>query len=335
MNETNDDKPDALGTTYALRPRLVGAFTLLGLALIVGGLAAVRTTHWFQDYRTFVVFFTKPTGLKEGAPVTIRQAPVGEVRSVELVLTGRGIESETQVVIAIRKGAMNNLGKKAGIYDLTDAQLVDVLVKAGLRAGVRSSSPLAGQKSLDLDFLPHLKPRYAGIAAPYPEFPTAPSNMEILREKVDATLQNIADIPLDEMLLEAQGALSSARRLLENKDIEGALRNANLALGSLDATLKRTGQTLDRVDGLLTAATATATTADTTLRNVDAMLDRLDTTLATVDRNVERTADAQFEVVKNLDEMNELLRSLRRVTETLQRNPEALLQGKPEPKEKP
>jgi hypothetical protein len=55
---------------------------------------------------------------------------------------------------------------------------------------------------------------------------------------------------------------------------------------------------------------------------------------AHVDRNVERTADVQVEAARTLDEMRELMKSLRFLIDTLQQQPEALLQGKPEPKEK-
>ena len=56
--------------------------------------------------------------------------------------------------------------------------------------------------------------------------------------------------------------------------------------------------------------------------------------LYALDRNVERTAEVQFETSAALDEMRELLKSLRLLIEGVQRHPESLLRGKPEPKEK-
>ena len=81
----------------ANRSRMVGAFALLGLLLVVGGLALLSSSRGFGLRRTFIVFFPNPVGLRAGAPVTFRQAPLGEVREVELVFTGRGFESETMV----------------------------------------------------------------------------------------------------------------------------------------------------------------------------------------------------------------------------------------------
>ena len=85
---------------------------------------------------------------------------------------------------------------------------------------------------------------------------------------------------------------------------------------------------------MVTDARATMTSVDDTVKGLGTTLERLDRTLATVDRNVERTADVQLEAAKTLDEMNELLKSLRFLADTLQRHPEALLRGKPEPEEK-
>jgi paraquat-inducible protein B len=316
------------------RPRLVGIFTLVGVALIVAGFLAIGSGRLFRQYRTFVVFFPKPVGLKAGAPVTFRQAPLGEVREVELVFTGRGLETEVKVVADIRRGQLRDITGRPYVSRLSDKEFADSLVKAGLRASVRSSSPLAGQKSLDFDFHPELEPRFSGIPMPYPEIPTAPTGMEILQEKVEAALEKISDIPVGEVLQQVRSTLESAQRLIDGGDLRGALQSLKRGLESADRTLAQAERTLGSVDGLVGDARKTIVSADSTMKRLDATLERLDRTLATVDRNVERTADTQHEAGKAIDEMNELLRSLRHLVDTMQRNPESLLRGKPEPEEK-
>jgi paraquat-inducible protein B len=158
--------------------------------------------------------------------------------------------------------------------------------------------------------------------------------MEILHEKVEQALEKISDIPVDEVLTQVRSTLESAQRLLDNGDLQGALRNLRRGLETADRTLAQAERTLGSLDGLVGDARKTLTTADTATRRLDSTLERLDRTLATVDRNVERTADTQYTAGKSLDELGELLRSMRYLIDTLQRHPEALLQGKPEPKEK-
>jgi len=193
---------------------------------------------------------------------------------------------------------------------------------------------VAGQKSLDLDFHPELAPRFSGIETPYPEIPTAPTGMELLSEKLEATLEKISDVPIDEVLLQLKATLASAQKLLDSGDVHGALRELRLTLETANRTLAGAEKTLGSVDGLVTDARSTMTAVNDTVQGLGTTLERLDRTLATVDRNVERTGDVQLEAAKTLDEMNELLKSLRFLAETLQRHPEALLRGKPEPEEK-
>jgi paraquat-inducible protein B len=320
--------------TARARPRLVGAFVLVAVGLGLAGIAALSSGRLFAEHRTYVVFFPNAVGgLKEGAPVTFRQVPVGQVKDVELVFGADYRDSRIMAVLQIRRGAVKNVAG-ASALPLSDAQLVKLLVNAGLRASARSSSPVAGQKSVDLDFHPELAPRFSGIEMPYPEIPTAPTGMELLSEKLEATLEKISDVPVDEVLLQLKATLASAQKLLDAGDVLGAVRSLRLTLETANRTLAGAEKTLGGVDGMITDARTTMTSVSDTVKGLGTTLERLDRTLATVDRNVERTGDVQLEAAKTLDEMNELLKSLRFLAETLQRHPEALLRGKPEPEEK-
>jgi len=317
----------------ATRPRLVGIFGVVGLLLIVGALALLSSSRAFGLRRTFVVFFPDPVGLKAGAPVTFRQTPLGEVREVELVFTGRGVESETMVVLDIRRGALRSLGGDLPLAKLGDREFAAALAKAGLRGSVRSSSPVGGSKSLDFDFHPEIAGRLAGLRTPYAELPTGSvSRLDILQGKVENALEKISDLPLEETIEQVRSTLASAQKLLDNGDLKGALANLRRVLETVDRTVARSEKTLNGIDGVMSDVRTTLSSAQGTMRTVDSTLSRLDATLATVDRNVERTADTQYQTVRSIDELNALLRTLRQLVDTLQQHPEALLQGKPEPK---
>jgi paraquat-inducible protein B len=324
--------PDVDAPASASRPRLVGIFGLVGLLLIVGALALLSSGRLGQR-RTFVAFFPNPAGLKAGAPVTFRQAPVGEVREVELVFTGKAMESETLVLFDVRRGALRSLGGDLPLARLDDHAFAAALAKAGLRGAVRSSSPVGGSKSLDFDFRPEIPARLAGIETPYPELPTGSvSRLDILQGKVEKALEKISDLPLGETIEQLRRTLSSAQALLDGGDLKGALANLRRVLDTADRTIARAGTTLDGVGDLMGDVRTTLAGADDTLKTADATLRRLDATLATVDRNVERTGETQYQAVRSIDELNELLRTVRQLVDTLQQHPEALLQGKPAPK---
>lgn len=313
-------------------PRLVGLFVLGALALAFAAIAALSARRLLEEYRTYVVFFPYAVGgLKSGAPVTFRQVPVGHVRDVDLVFTGPSFDdSRVMAVIEIRRGAFRNVsGRAAG---QSDAELASLMADAGLRASVRSSSLIAGQKSIDLDFQPDHKPRLSGIKTPWPEIPSAPTGMEVLNERVEATLQKISEVPIDEVLLQLGATLQTIQKSLEGGDVPATLRQLRVTLDGMSRTLARAEQAMGQADGVSLQARTTMGGVDETMKSLKVTLDQLNRTLATVDRNVERTGEVQTEAARTMEEMNELLKSMRSLVDTLQQNPETLLRGKPAPR---
>ena len=159
--------------------------------------------------------------------------------------------------------------------------------------------------------------------------------MERLNEKIEETLKKISEIPIDEVVTQLRDTLRSAQRLLDSGDVHGAVTNLRVTL----ATANRDAEARGQDDGRRGRARRRhAHDHDHRQRHGEGRSGRpssnINRTLATVDRNVERTAETQLEAAQTLDEMRELMKSLRYLVDTLQQHPEALLQGKPEPKEK-
>jgi paraquat-inducible protein B len=260
---------------------------------------------------------------------------VGRVADVELVFTGDAYrDSRIMTVIELRRGAIRSLAGEASASKLDDAQLAKEMIASGLRASVRSSSPIAGQRSVDLDFHPEVEPRYSGFDVKLPEIPTAPTGMELLGEKVEATLQKISQVPIDEVLVQLQATLLSVQKLIEGPEVPGALRGLRTTLVAAERALAASEKTLAGMDGMTGDTRATLQGVDATMKSLQKTLAGLDRTLATIDRNVERSAELQHEGAKAFDEMGELLKTLRLLVDTLQRHPEALVRGKPDAEEK-
>ena len=317
------------------RPRLVGLFVLGALALVVAGVAAISSGRMFAQWRTWVVFLPGSAGgLKEGAPVTMRGVQIGEVKDLDIFFLGKGHQVGIMVTINVRRGSIKTLTGEKMVAALSDAEVVRQQVAEGLRAQLKSSSPIAGQKSIDLDFMPDRPARFSGVDAPYPEVPTAPTGMEMLNDKIEATLNQISDLPIDEVVQQLRDTLASAQNLLDSGDLRGAIRNLSVTLATANRTLETAGKTVGGVDGLVSDLRATTTTTNDTMKSLQTSVDQLNRTLETVDRNVERTADTQLEATRTLEEMRELMKGIRFLIDHLQQHPEALLQGKKSPEEK-
>ncbi len=317
-------------------PRLVGAFVLGALAIALAGGIALSSGNWFGTSRVYVIFFPNAVGgLKAGAPVTFRQVAIGTVRDVDLVFIGTNVhETRIMAVIEIPRGRLRNVAGSAATAGLSDADLARVLVEGGLRAAVRSTSPIAGQRSVDLDFHPEVAPRYARFPSKYPELPTAPTGFELLNERIEATLQKVSDVPIDEVLVQIQVTLGSVQKLLEAGHVEAALTSLRATLDTANKALARSDQTLGTVDAMATDMRSTLAGVDTTMKSLQGSMSQLERTLATVDRNVERSAEVQHAAALALEETNELLKALRVLADTIQQHPEALVRGKPDPEPK-
>ena len=307
----------------------MGLFVLGALVLIAAGIAAMSARRLFAEYRTYVVFFPYAVGgLRAGAPVTFRQVQVGHVTEVDLVFKGETFgDSWIMAVIEIRRNALRDPSGKAA--DQSDAELARIMIESGLRASVRSSSMIAGQRSVDLDLRPETAARLSGIRSRYPEIPSAPTGMEVINERVEATLKKISDVPIDEVLLQLDTTLESLQKALDERRrprrrCAGCGRRSTARRGRFASAEKAMGQ----VDGVSGQATATLASIDQTMKGLQKTLDRLDKTLATVERNVEGTAELRSETLKTVEEMNELMKSLRSLVEMLQQHPESLLRGK-------
>jgi paraquat-inducible protein B len=168
------------------------------------------------------------------------------------------------VTIHVRRGSIRTLGGEKMVAHLSDAEVVRQQVAEGLRAQLKSSSPIAGQTSIELDFMPERPPRFSGVEPPYPEVPTAATGMELLNEQIEATLKKISEVPVDEVLNQLQGTLVSVQSLVDSGDVRGALRGLNATLLTANRTLETAGTTLGGVDGLLADFRGTsASTAQT------------------------------------------------------------------------
>jgi paraquat-inducible protein B len=306
----------------------VGLFVLGALVLIAAGIAAMSARRLFAEYRTYVVFFPYAVGgLREGAPVTFRQVQVGHVTAVDLVFKGETFgDSWIMAVLEVRRNALRDPSGKAA--DHTDAELAQIMINSGLRASIRSSSVIAGQRSVDLDLRPETAARLSGIPSKYPEIPSAPTGMEVINERVEATLKKISDVPIDEVLLQLDTTLASLQKALDGGDIPGTMRTMRTTLDGAARTFASAEKAMGQVDGVSGQATATLASIDQTMKGLQKTMERLDKTLATVERNVEGTAELRSESLKTVEEMNELMKSLRSLVEMLQQHPEALLRGK-------
>lgn len=334
--------------------KLIGAFVLGAIVLIIGGLILLGGGKFFQRTTPVVMFFEgSVAGLSAGSPVNFRGVRVGQVTHVSIRYQPNGrapliipvfaelIADNVQVVATRDQKKESRPGK--GV-------VLRALIDDGLRAQLAIPSLVTGQATVSLDLMPGSPAEFLNTYPDRVEIPTVPSALQ----EVQATLQQIYDklskLPLNELIEDTRTLIKGANRLVNDPAITRAVADASQAM----TDLQQVTRTLDsRIRPLIDSLETVSASADRTLRSArqvitgtedrskqtfqetDAMLQAARQALVQVDRTLKTTTNviqpgAQFnyELVNALQETAAAARSLKDLADQLQRSPNSLLFGR-------
>ena len=309
----------------------------------------------------FVLYFGESLrGLSVGAPVTLLGLPGGEVTDVGLEMnpTTQTLRGRVEIVayperLVARLHAEQAATGEAVIRseERRRAFFQGLVERRGLRAQLRSGNLLTGQLYVALDFFPAVPRAKVDWTQEVPVLPVVPSTIPEFEAKLSSILAKLDKLPfeaigqdvtralasLDQVLRRADtlvkraddtvvpalnSTLDEARRVVATADgtlrneLNSALAEARRVLGTADGTLK------NELNGTLAEVRRAVATANTVLANTDATL-------------LGKDAPGQQELRDALQEVARAARSLRALTDLLERHPESLIRGKIEGKARP
>lgn len=324
-------------------PLAIGAFLVGALTLLAVGVIIFGGSDFFKEKNRFVVFFDSAlNGLNVGAPVKLQGVQIGNVSEISLVMeseTGRILKP---VVIEIDPALLRDIsGQESHVR--TQRQLKEAahrLIEAGLKARLETQSLLTGLLYVDLNFYHEkrvnlVNVNYKGL----PELPNVPTAVDEIRNTVDEILNRARQLPVEEMLKNLTETLQEVNNLLKSDDTKksmAALSKSMQETQRLMATLNgQLGPLLSNIDGTLTETRGSLQdinrelvpvlkAAEQSLATATRVLQESQNTLQAVDAMT--TPDSQLG--EALVEMHNAARSLKDLTESLERHPEAIIYGK-------
>ncbi len=169
---------------------------------------------------------------------------------------------------------------------------METLVAKGLRAQLKQGSLITGQLFVDIDLHPGAPPRKILYEGKFPEFPTIPTPREESTRNVTQIVDKLEKLPL--------------------KQIGDDLRDTMQHVSKTTESLARLVANLD---------TEVAPSANATL-------EQMQKTLTKVDKLLNADSPMGHELKQALTELGEAARSLRALSDYLERHPEALIKGK-------
>jgi paraquat-inducible protein B len=324
-------------------PKLVGAFVVGGVALLLGGILTFGSMQFLKSRLPAVMYFEEElTGLDPGAPVTFRGVQIGTVTDVVIRYNVEAKAFRIPVYVQIEPDRFSIEGTRRPML----GDNLSLFVEQGLRAQLATQSILTGKRLVELAFHPGAPVRLTGLDRDRAEIPTIPSQMEALQAGIENALKKLEQTPIPELVDDLRTTV---------RDIGAAVRQVDAARFSVLAddaseTLRSGRALLDevrqRVDAMAPAGEAAVKRTDQLIQELHKAATRLGPALASVQRTAERadhfleTANGVIEpgsvthreMMAMLKEITAAARSMRTLADELDRNPNSLLFGKASPR---
>jgi paraquat-inducible protein B len=308
-------------------PTLIGAFLLGAIALVVAGLMVFGGGRFFTETVTYVAYFPETiSGLNDGAPVNFRGVKVGTVRRIEVQLDAQDLSVKIPVYLRLERRRIREIGGT-----IPEINFIPELIERGLRAQLQLQSIVTGQLSIQLDILPDRPARYVDPVGEFPEMPTIPSSMQEFTETMES-------LSIQDMVNDAHQVLAGLKKLVNSPDLAELLTGVNefVNSGELLGIINHTNEAIDDVQALVSnidgRVGSLSTSAELTLAEVNETLDGVQKTLDAARQSLAIAAEGspmRYEFEKMLGELTAAARSIRLLAEYLERNPDALVRGKP------
>jgi len=337
-------------------PRLIGAFVVGAIALVVVGVLALGSLRWFfeRPVRVVMLFDGDVNGLSVGAPLAFRGVKLGQV-------------SEVRINVAS--------GGKIAVYGEVPPRLLDEdattmlreAIQRGLRAQLAMQSLLTGQLYVSLKLMPETPAKLEAADPNVIEIPTVPSALQEWSTRVEGLFNKLAAAPLDQLITSATGAMGEIKDLAGSPELHQAIGRADALLADLQSLAREAHPmiasftaTSDTTRGAVTdvaqdlrklaanlevtsdAAKGFLTDGQKLVQDVDAQvgpaansfigtMDKAQGTLANLDAALTERSALGYQLGQALQQITAAARSVRALADYLDQHPEALLAGKGRP----
>jgi paraquat-inducible protein B len=324
-----------------LNPSFLGSFVLGGLLLLVVALLSFRSLHLFSKSGRFVAYFNESVqGLDVGSAVKLRGVRVGRVTTIQVHYDSGTGKPLVAVIAELNNTALDDrAGKPIRIADRATFQR---LIEEGLRARIDLVG-ITGLQFVELDFFdPQVFPAPLPDAkSEYPVVPTLRSGMSELVANLSQVANNLSKADLAGLSREFQSLLATVNRQVSEVDLKqmaakvtAAAESIQAFAGSADAqaAFARLNQTTADVQGLVARL-------DSQVEPLQAELVRTLHSFHDAAESVHQLLRPQSglgaEALRTLQQVTETAESLQRLTDFLERNPNALISGRKSPDQKP
>ncbi len=345
--------------------KAIGAFVLAALALGVAAIIIFGSGKFFVKTSEYVAYFQGSVkGLSVGAPVVFRGVKIGQVTKIMIYADQSSHSFEIPVFMEIDPENFQALGAVVE----NRKQYIQDLIKKGLKAQLQTQSMVTGQLMINIDFYPDTPVRMISsenikLPAGVIEIPTVQTPLQ----KIEKTLE---EIPIGEIVNSINKSLQGIERIVTSEELTKSLHYFKQTMGDfrsiaqhldkkielmsadLNQTLKDAQNLIanlnSQVGPLANSFKSTSDSAGNTIKDVGRLTENINgqvktladdlaktfqksqETLASVNGAIGEGSPLRIQVETAVAELSQAARSIRVLADYLQRNPDALLRGKPQ-----
>jgi paraquat-inducible protein B len=313
-------------------PTLIGAFVVGAVLLAVMAVVLIGSGRYFHRTYTFVLYFPgSVNGLRVGAPVKFRGVEIGAVQDIRLQLKRDQSVFRIPVIIAIDPEKITSLGGSETI--LNSPAEYRSAIEAGLRGQLQTESFVTGVLFVALEYFPGSAAtlvQQSGRKFRYREIPTEPSSTEKARMAVTEVLTKLAASDLEGLVDSARQTISDLHQLVGSPDLKLTIRSLGDVAGRLGGAA---GSVSHLAAGLDSNVSGLTQDLRRTSVKAGAMMDQAGQVLQHTDAAF-NDAPVAYELTRTLQEVSAAARSVRLLTGYMERNPSAMIFGRPVAREK-
>ena len=314
-------------------PTVIGAFVVGALILAVMAILLLGSGDLFIQKPRFVLYFKGSVkGLNVGSPVNFRGVNIGTVPNVQLVMGKSGSDIRIPVTIEINPGSFIRSEQMIGGMTESRKEKLAELIDAGMRAQLQLQSLLTGQLFIQLDFYPGTRVDLVGDDR-YPEIPTIPTPIEKITKKLE-------DFPVEQVMNNIISTSQGLNKLVNSPELHQSIQSLKEILQDVERLMKsqELQKTIASLHGTLDDIGSLARTVDTQVDPLSSELHTaLDETRLAMMQARGTLESAQYLVSDQkllyaldnvLAEITSAARSVRELTDFLERQPQSILRGK-------
>ncbi len=321
---------------------VIGAGILVLIALLsFGGI------NFFSKPQRFVVYFDESIhGLDLGSPVKLRGVRIGRVVDLNIQFDTRNKDSVVEVVCEFSRNTVKD--EVGAVIDVSSRKELEKLITQGLRAQLGVSGLATGLLFVELDFLkgPAIPPSVAAIADP--KFAVVPSTRSAIAEyqaSLSEILSNLKRVDFAGLSREMNGLLVDVRKQINGLELAklsdewskaGSAVNELVRNGDLPRTFANLNQTIDQLSKMLanvdTQIQPAGIKLNEAMSQAQVVLKSFNEAADSARRFISAQSGLGEETVRTMNQLAEAAGSVQRLAEFLERNPNALLTGKKQPK---